>query len=133
MTSINDVRHELAAAVASIDGLVAYATVPDQPNPPCAIVAFAGRDPRNAAAAGATEYRFSVTVLAPRTAVEQSQELLDDYATPTGSLSVQAALEACDVYGVGAVTVTSVGPETAVIVDPLTFVGVEFGVSVVVT
>ena len=131
--TITAIREALADALTAVDGLRAYATVPDQPVVPCAIVAFAGRDPRRQFGYPGGEYQFSVTCLVARTAHVQAQELLDAYASADNDLSVQAAIEALtSVDGQDArATVTDIGPETAVVVDPLTYLGVEFSVSVV--
>lgn len=134
MSLITDIRNKLADAVSGVPGLYGYATVPDAPNVPCGIVAFAGRDPRIAFRQRGGQYQFSVTVLVARTASEQAQELLDQYVSPDDTKSVQAALEAVTTIGATpcAVQVTAIGPETAVVVDPVTYLGVEFSVAVVI-
>jgi hypothetical protein len=133
--TITAIREALTDALTAVDGLRVYATVPDQPSVPAAIIAFAGRDPRRQFGYPGGEYQFSITCLVPRTASTQGQELLDEYASADADLSVQAAIEALtEVDGQPArATVTAIGPETAVVVDPLTYIGVEFSVAVFIS
>lgn len=93
MTTIAQVRDAMAAAVATIDGLRAYAYELDTINAPAAHVVSLEYDPRYVMADAPTEYQFQIRVYVPRAAVEQAQKLLDGYREVSGATSIRAAVQ----------------------------------------
>ena len=93
MSTISELRDGLAANAATISGLRAADTVPDNPNPPIAVVIPDGAEYRAAFKSTLTRYQFIVLVIVGRADERTAQDRLDAYCTPTGTSSVPAALE----------------------------------------
>lgn len=94
MATLTELRTGLAARLATISGLRTSATIPDQVNPPVAIVSVDSIAYDQSHARGLDEYGFTVTVVGPRIAERAAQNALDAYLAPTGAKSVKAAIEA---------------------------------------
>ena len=92
MASISDIRAGIAANLASITGLRTSAEIPDNPNPPIAIVSLNSVDYDKAYAKGLVEYSFTVTVIVGRSAERIAQRTLDMYIS-TGQNSIKSAIE----------------------------------------
>lgn len=90
--SLADIRAGLAANLATISGLRVSAEIPDQPNPPQAVVMLNSARYNQAMHNGFTEYNFSVMVLVGRVSERTAQRLLDAYVSP-GAQSIKAAVE----------------------------------------
>jgi hypothetical protein len=93
MPTVTELRSGLAARLATITGLRTSATIPDQINPPVAIVSLDNIAYDEAFARGLDEYQFTVTVFVGRIAERTAQNALDAYLAPTGSGSVKTAIE----------------------------------------
>lgn len=94
-TSIASVRDALKTNLATVTGLQCYDTVPDKPEPPCAIVQ---PDPdgflfRETMGKGVVRFSFVITVLVQKSVDTASQDTLDGYLNPSGTGSVWAAIE----------------------------------------
>lgn len=94
MATVSELRTGLATNLATIEGLRTTATVPDQINPPLAVVipntitydtAFAR--------SGGDEYEFIVTLIVGRVDERTAQNRLDGFCSGSGALSVKAAIE----------------------------------------
>jgi len=132
MTTITDIRTGLAANVGTINGLRTSATVPDQINPPVAVVMPSRISYDRAYHRGLDEYEFTVTVFVGRAEERVAQNLLDGYCNPTGTSSVKTAIEGDRTLG-GAVSdlrVTEMRGITPVLVGDTTYLTAEFVVSV---
>jgi hypothetical protein len=94
MATVSELRAGLATNLSTIAGLRTTATVPDQVNPPIAVImpptitydlAFAR--------SGGDEYEFIVMVIVGRVDERSAQNRLDGYCTGTGASSVKAGIE----------------------------------------
>ena len=92
MASISDIRAGIAANLATITGLRSAAEIPDNPNPPVAIVSLDSVNYDKAYAKGLVEYNFTVTVIVGRSAERIAQRTLDTYIS-TGANSIKNAIE----------------------------------------
>jgi hypothetical protein len=90
--SIQDIRAGLAANIGKIPGLRTSVDIPDNPNPPIAVIAIESVDYDGAFAGGLTEYNFIITVLSSRASERFAQQRLDSY-TSTGATSIKKAIE----------------------------------------
>jgi hypothetical protein len=92
MASISDFRAGIATNLATITGLRTSAEIPDNPNPPIAIVSLDSVNYDKAYAKGLVEYNFTVTVIVGRSAEKHAQRALDGYIS-TGQNSIKNAVE----------------------------------------
>jgi hypothetical protein len=90
--SILDIRAALATNIAKIPGLRTSVDIPDNPNPPMAVIAIDSADYDGAFAGGLTEYNFIITVIASRASERFAQRTLDSYIS-TGATSLKKAIE----------------------------------------
>jgi len=93
MTSIAQIRDGIAANLTTITGLRTTTTIPDNPQPPVAIIQPSSINYDRAFARGLDEYNFVVTLIVGRASERQAQRLLDLYCDGTGSSSVKTAIE----------------------------------------
>lgn len=93
MASVSELRDGLKANLATITGLRTADTVPDNPNPPIAIVMPQGVTFDNAFARGMNTYSFAVLVVVNRVSERTAQNSLDAYVSSTGNSSIKLALE----------------------------------------
>lgn len=96
MASLSSLRDGIKTRLATISGLRAYDTWPDQPNVPAAIVKPLRWDYRQAIG-GVNRVTFEIIILAAgydASTIGRAQEKLDAYLDDTGSNSVKAAIEA---------------------------------------
>lgn len=132
MSSLSDIRSGIATRLATITGLRNAATIPDQPNPPVAIVIPQRLSYDTAFADGVHTYTFTVQVIVGRVAERISQNLLDGYVSPTGNASIKTAIEGDKTLGGKAldVRVTEMTAYQSLVVGEITYMGAEFEVSV---
>lgn len=98
--TVSTIRDGLAANMNTLFAGRAYDTVPDNPNPPCAVVTVAGIEYDAAFNGALSRYSMVVTVIVGKVSERTAQDTLDGYCTPTGSSSVKAALESdCTLSG----------------------------------
>jgi hypothetical protein len=93
MALISELRTGLATNLATITGLRTAATVPDNPNPPIAIILPQGVEYDNTFGRGMNTYTFAVTVIVGRVSERSGQNALDAYVSSTGSSSIKIAIE----------------------------------------
>lgn len=100
MATLTQIRAGLAARLATIGGLSAYATAPGQINVPAGVVVPAKPlvDFDEAAGGGPDTYRLQVMVLVQFADNPMAQEQLDAYL-PRGSGCVKTAIEADGALG----------------------------------
>lgn len=93
---IADLRQGIAQNLSKIVGLRTAETIPDNPNPPIAVVSLnkVAYNKTFQTSAGFSEYDFTVTVIVSRVSERNAQEKLDAYCAPTGATSIKAAIEA---------------------------------------
>lgn len=132
--TISAIRDGLAANAATISGLRAADTVPDNPNPPIAVVIPDGIEYRTAFNNTLSRYSFIVLVIVGRADERTAQDRLDAYCTPTGSSSVPAALESDPTLNGAAfdLEVTEMrNYRQLALSDGITYLAAEFVVSVI--
>jgi hypothetical protein len=130
--SITLIRTALATNIGTITGLRTAAEIPDNPNPPIAVVSLTSVDYDGAFDRGLTRYNFTVTVVVGRVAEREAQRRLDAYIS-TGSSSVKYALESDKTLGGNAydcrvVTMNSVG---SLLLNDNTYLAADFTVAVI--
>jgi hypothetical protein len=133
MASISELRAGLAANLATISGLRTAATVPDQINPPIAVV-MPGSITYDISFArmGGDEYEFTVMVIVGRVDERSAQNKLDAYCSGSGASSIKAAIESDKTLGGKAFTsrCTSLRNYNQVTVGDVTYLAAEFTVQV---
>jgi len=93
MASLSALRDGLATNLSSIVGLRVSAFIPDNPNPPIAIITPQNIEYHRSFQNGLNTYNFIVTVLVGRVSERAAQNTLDSYCAPTGSGSIKSAIE----------------------------------------
>lgn len=91
--SLTSIRDAVAVRLATIPGLRTASEIPDQPNPPIAIVSVQGVDYTQAMAKGLTLYNLVITVIVARVAERHAQRALDAYVSTSGASSIKLAVE----------------------------------------
>jgi hypothetical protein len=93
MALISELRTGLANNLATISGLRTTPTIPDNPNPPIAVILPQGVEYDNTFGRGMNTYTFAVTVIVGRVSERSGQNALDAYVSSTGSASIKLAIE----------------------------------------
>lgn len=93
MATLSDLRTGIAENLATITGLRVSSFVPDNPNPPMAIVTPQNIEYHKSFNNGFNTYNFVVSVFVGRVSDRVSQNSLDAYCNPTGSSSIKSAIE----------------------------------------
>ena len=133
MADISTLRTAIATNLATVSGLRTAATVPDQINPPVAVVMPTSITYDLAfARSGGDEYEFSVMVIVGRVDERMAQNKLDLYCSGTGSQSIKAGIESDRTLGGAAFDcrVTSLRNYNQVSVADVTYLAAEFAVQV---
>ena len=133
MTALSDLRTGLANRLATITGLRSSATIPDNPQPPIAVVVPSRILYDTAMGRGSDEYEFTVTVIVGRVHDRTSQTNLDAYCASSGSASVKAAIEADRTLGGKAIDcrVTQMSNQGFLSIGDITYHTAEFNVTVI--
>jgi hypothetical protein len=129
--SIQEIRQGLATNIGTISGLRTSVTIPDNPNPPIAVISLNSVTYDRAFAGGLVENNFTVTVIASRASERWAQRTLDAY-TSTGSDSVKEAIESDKTLGGSAfdVRVTEMSNIGTVSLGEVTYLAADFAVVV---
>jgi hypothetical protein len=93
MASISQIRDGIATNLRTISGLRTTTTVPDNPQPPVAIIQPTAIEYDRAFRNGLDQYSFTVTVIVGRASERTAQNLIDIYCASTGASSVKLAIE----------------------------------------
>ena len=99
MASITELRAGLAANLATITGLRTSAEIPDNVNPPIAVIGFDRVQYHQAYKNGMASYEFTVQVIVGRVDERNAQRYLDAYCSSTGASSVLLAIESDKTLG----------------------------------
>jgi len=94
VATISQIRSGLSTRLATITGLRSGPTIPDNVNPPFAIVAPSSVDYHRAFNNALSTYNFTVTLVVGRVSERTAQNSLDVYCSPTGNSSIRVAIEA---------------------------------------
>jgi hypothetical protein len=132
MASIQELRQGIVANLATIPGLRTSLDVPDQVNPPIAVVQFSRVNYHLDMNNGMSEYFFSVQVIVGRVDERTAQRNLDSYCSSTGSSSVLLAVESDRSLGGKAfdAIVTEVSSYGQLVSNDITYLGAEFQIRV---
>lgn len=132
MASITELRDGIAANLATISGLRTSATIPDNPNPPIAIVMFDRVEYHQSYKNGLANYSFSVQVIVARVDERNAQRYLDSYVSTTGASSVLLAIESDKTLGGKAFdcVVSEMSNYGSISVGENTYLAAEFQVQV---
>lgn len=133
MATVSELRTGLATNLATIAGLRTTPTVPDQINPPIAVVMPSTITYDTAfARSGGDEYEFLVMVIVGRVDERTAQNKLDAYCSGTGTTSIKTAIESNRTLGGKAFDcrVTSLRNYNQVSIADVTYLAAEFVVQV---
>lgn len=133
MATFNELRQGLATRLATISGLRVSATIPDQPNPPQAVI-FPNRVLYDTTfRRGEDEYEFVILVILGRVSERTAQTSLDAYCNPSGATSVKQAVEAEATLGGKAFDcrVTEMRGQSSLTIGDVTYLTAEFMVTVI--
>ena len=132
MAALTDIRNGLATRIATISGLRTAATIPDQVNPPIAIVIPERLTYDDAFNRGLVTYSFLVQVIVGKVSERTSQNKIDGFINPTGATSIKAAIEGDKTLNgvVFDTRVTEVTGYSVVQVGDIAYMSCEFRVTV---
>ena len=132
MASIAELRQAIATNLGTISGLRTSEFIPDNPNPPIAIVQFDRSTYHLDMANGMTEYMFVVQVIVGRVDERTAQRNLDAYCSSTGANSVLLAVESNRTLGGKAFDciVTELSSYGPVSINDNIYLGAEFQIRV---
>ena len=134
MASISEIRAGIATNLSTITGLRVNSTgtIPDNVNPPYAIVAPSSVDYHRAFNNALSTYNFSVTVVVGRVDERTGQRNLDAYCSPSGSSSIRVAVESDKPLGgiVYDTMVTGMRNYGSVTIGENTYLAAEFDLTV---
>lgn len=130
--SISQAATALQTALQTVSGLRASAYLPDQVNPPQAVVTPQGIDYHDAFRNGNPPIRFVVTVFVGRMSDRTAQDSLYSYMSATGDMSIRQAIETDPTLGgvVQAVSVMSANNITFAEIAQVVYLTVDFAVTV---
>jgi hypothetical protein len=129
--TIQDMRDGLAANIGTISGLRVSEEIPDQVNPPQAVISLTSVEYDNAFKQGLTIYRFLVTLISSRASDRWAQIRLDGFCS-NGDDSVKLAIESDKTLSGSAfdVRVTEMGNIGTISLDETMYLAAEFSVDV---
>ena len=99
MASITDLRNGLATNLATISGLRVSAEIPDNVNPPTAVIVFDRVEYHQAYKNGMSNYSFTIQLIVSRVEERNAQRYLDAYCSSDGASSVLLAVESDKTLG----------------------------------
>ncbi len=132
MASVTDLRTAIATNLATISGLRTSPEMPDNPNPPIALIRPVSIDYNQSMAKGLTRYSFAVIVVVGRAEERTAQRSLDGYCSSTGASSIKNAVESDKTLGGKAYDcrVTEMRNYTPIQLNEGTYLAAEFAVDV---
>jgi len=117
--TLSELRAGLKTRLETIDGLRVATQIPEQINPPVAVITRQRVDYHQAMAGGLTEWSMQVQLIAGRMADQHSQRLIDDWLSWDSTKSIRKAIEGdrtldgaaetCKVVSADALTSVQVG------------------------
>lgn len=130
--SLSDIRRGLAGQLGTIRGLRVLEHIPEQLNPPAAVISRAEVDYTQAMSGGLTEWSMQVQLVAGRMADQHSQRQIDAWLSWDGPESVRAALEADRTLGGNCQTsrVTTADAMVSIQLSDSEYLGVTVNVTV---
>lgn len=130
MASITNLRTGIATNLATISGLRTSPTLPDNPNPPVALVVPTTVAFDDAFNRGMQLYTFNVLVIVGRVDERTAQNKLDEFVSSTGASSIKLAIESDKTLSGNAfdVRVTEMRSYGQIQISEVTYLSAEFTV-----
>ena len=130
MALISSLRTGLATNLATISGLRTSSTMPDNPNPPIAIVIPSTISFDDTFQRGMQTYTFNVLIVVGRADERTAQNKLDAYCASTGASSIKLAIESDKTLGGSAfdVRVSEMRNYGQIVIGEVTYLSAEFTV-----
>lgn len=131
MSDVTAMAQGIATNLSTISGLRTYSTIPDDPNPPAAVVSLQSTNYDEAFRGGLVIYNFVITVIVARVTERRAQERLHDYIQ-TGSGGIKNAVESDPTLGGSAIDarVTEMSNIASVSIDSVDYLTADFSVTV---
>jgi len=132
VASITAIRSGLATNLGTITGLRSGPTIPDNVNPPYAIIQPSSVDYHRAFNNALSTYNYTITLVVGRVSERTAQNNLDAYCSPTGSSSIRVAIESDKTLGgiVFDTIVTGMRNYGSVTIGENTYLAAEFDIAV---
>lgn len=132
MADIQQLRTQLATSLGTITGLRSAKEIPDNPNPPIAIVQLSRVEYHLDFKNGMSEYTFQVQVIVGRQDDRTAQRKLDAYCASDSASSVKGAIESNRTLGGYAYDciVTEMSSYGTVLINDTYYLAAEFAVRV---
>jgi hypothetical protein len=130
--TVKSLREGLVANLKTIPGLRVVPILPEQVNPPLAMVNLDRINYQKSFHRGLTEYLFKITVVVGRASERSAQNSLDQYVASDGVYSVLNALENDRTLGGVAAdsTMVSLDAYGSVVIGDVNYLSAEFSVQV---
>ena len=131
-TTVSQIKTGLAANLATVSGLRAYAYQPDNVNTPFAWPLLDSIQYNGAMGGGLITHKFTVSVVVGRSAERTAQTLLDGYLSYKGATSIRAAIESDRTLGgvVQDLIVESADNISTLEANDATYLAIDFVVTV---
>lgn len=130
--SLSEIKDGLAGRLKTVPRLRVAAQIPEQVNPPMAVISRATVNYHRAMGGGATEWTMQVQLIAGRMAEKQAQRTIDAWLSWDGAQSIRAAIEADGTLGGAALdtVVTDADALSTFQIGDSEYVGVTLNVTV---
>ena len=131
-TTVSQIKTGLAANLATVSGLRAYAYQPDNVNTPFAWPLLDSIQYNGAMGGGLITHKFTVSVVVGRSAERTAQTLLDGYLSYKGATSIRQAIESDRTLGgvVQDLIVESANNISTLEANDTTYLAIDFVVTV---
>ena len=131
-TTVSQIKTGLAANLATVSGLRAYAYQPDNVNTPFAWPLLDSIQYNGAMGGGLITHKFTISVVVGRSAERTAQTLLDGYLSYKGVTSIRAAIESDRTLGgvVQDLIVESANNISTLEANDATYLAIDFVVTV---
>ena len=132
VTTVSQIKTGLAANLATVSGLRAYAYQPDNVNTPFAWPLLDSIQYNGAMGGGLITHRFTISVVVGRSAERTAQNLLDGYLSYKGATSIRQAIESDRTLGgvVQDLIVESANNISTLEANDATYLAIDFVVTV---
>jgi hypothetical protein len=131
-TTVSQIKTGLAANLATVSGLRAYAYQPDNVNTPFAWPLLDSIQYNGAMGGGLITHKFTISVVVGRSAERTAQTLLDGYLSYKGATSIRQAIESDRTLGgvVQDLIVESADNISTLEANDATYLAIDFVVTV---
>jgi hypothetical protein len=131
-TTVSQIKAGLAANLATVSGLRAYAYQPDNVNTPFAWPLLDSIQYNGAMGGGLITHQFTISVVVGRSAERTAQTLLDGYLSYKGATSIRQAIESDRTLGgvVQDLIVESANNISTLEANDTTYLAIDFVVTV---